>query len=501
QPRDGFFLHRRLLNSVNSPDGTSVAYGYNTNAQLDSVTYSDNSVVQYLYGDTHYPDAMTGLVDETNTQYATWQYDDSTGFATFNGLAGATASTYVATDTLQFNVGNTVRTDSLGTQRTYNYQDLSNASRLASISGPVCMQCSGNAMTYDANGYLASVKDWNNNETDYSFDTTGLLDTLVEGKGAPVQRTTQTTWNTVHRVPTARTVSDANNAVVSQTQWQLNARGQVLAKCKIDPQVSYTCANTGTVPAGVRRWTYTYCDAVDTTQCPLVGLPLSATGPRTDLTQTTHYSYYLTSSATNCGTPGGACYQVGDLYQVTDALGHVTTVASYDGAGRVTRITDANDVNTDMTYPRRGWLNTRSIGGATTTIGYTPYGAVHTITDPDGYVTTYGYDNAHRLTDIFDAQNNDLHYTLNAAGEKTGETITTASGTPTKSLTKNYNALGQLTTIVDGLNTTIFHADYSDSYDTNGNLTHSADAVGIQREQSYDALNRLKATIDNYNGT
>jgi len=486
------------LATVTQPDGGVIQYGYDSDRRLATVTYPDNSVKTYKYGDASSMSVlMTGVVDESNNLYASFTYDGE-GRANGDSLAGgvdAVAIIYNADGSAQI-------TDALGSVRTYQYQVLQGRNRISMVQGPPCYGCGINAAsTYDANGYLASVKDWDNNEADYAFDSTGLLDTLVEGKGTPVQRTTQTTWDAVHRVPTARTISDANNAVVSQTQWQLNTRGQVLARCKIDPQVSYTCANTGTVPAGVRRWTYTYCDAVDTTQCPLVGLPLSATGPRTDLTQTTHYSYYLTSSATNCGTPGGACYQVGDLYQVTDALGHVTTVASYDGAGRVTRITDANGVNTDMTYTLRGWLNTRSIGGATTTIGYTPYGAVHTITDPDGYVTTYGYDNAHRLTDIFDAQNNDLHYTLNAAGEKTGETITTASGTPTKSLTKNYNALGQLTTIVDGLNTTIFHADYSDSYDTNGNLTHSADAVGIQREQSYDALNRLKATIDNYNGT
>ncbi|CAJ4418141.1 Uncharacterised protein [Burkholderia pseudomallei] len=65
------------------------------------------------------------------------------------------------------------------------------------------------------------------------------------------------------------------------------------------------------MPAGVRRWTYTYCTAADTTECPIVGLMLTATGPRTDLTQTASYSYYLTNSATNCGTPGAVCYQAG----------------------------------------------------------------------------------------------------------------------------------------------------------------------------------------------
>lgn len=41
----------------------------------------------------------------------------------------------------------------------------------------------------------------------------------------------------------------------------------------------------------------------------------------------------------------------------------------------------------------------------------------------------------------------------------------------------------------------------TDAYDPNGNLVHSSDVLGIQRQPSCDALNRLVQTIDNYNGT
>ena len=251
----------------------------------------------------------------------------------------------------------------------------------------------------------------------------------------------------------------------------------------VSAAASYTCSATGTPPSGVRRWTYTYCDSVGT-GCPLVGLRLSVTGPRTDLTQTSTYSY-----ASN-----------GDLQSVTDALGHTNTYLSYDGSGRVTSLQDANGVTTTLTYTPRGWLATRTVGGAQTTFGYTAYGAIQSVTDPDGVTTTYGYDSAHRLTDITDAQGNDLHYTLDAAGDKTAEQITTTSGTVVQSQSRTYNALGQLTAITDGLNQTVLNASSSGSYDANGNLVQSSDALSIQRQQAFDPLDRLVTTITNYNG-
>ncbi|WP_266169719.1 RHS repeat-associated core domain-containing protein [Dyella subtropica] len=286
-------------------------------------------------------------------------------------------------------------------------------------------------------------------------------------------------------------------------QWVYSSMGQTLARCEIDPALasSYTCAPTGVVPAGVRRWTYTYCTAVDSTQCPIIGLLLSVTGPRTDLTQTATYSYYLSSSAVSCGTPGAACYQAGDLHTVTDALGHVTTIASYDGAGRITRLTDTNCVNTDLTYTPRGWLASRSVGGAIMRFTYTPYGAVASITDPDNVTVSTTYDAAHRLTRVTDALGNYIQYTLDAAGNKTAEQVYDSSGTLRKSLSRTYNTLGQLTGLTDGLSHTVFNASFTDSYDANGNLVHTADALGIQRKQGYDGLNRLVSTLDNYSGT
>lgn len=184
---------------------------------------------------------------------------------------------------------------------------------------------------------------------------------------------------------------------------------------------------------------------------------------------------------------------------------------SYDKAGRLTRQKAPNGVLTDYTYTPRGWLATTTVraqasgtpsaSDATTTVGYNPDGTVHQVTDPDGVVTTYTYDAAHRLTDVTDGQGRRYHYTLDRAGNRLREDVLTAAGTVVKSTSQTFNALGQLTAITDGLNRTVFSANFTDSFDANGNLIHSVDGLGIQRKQVFDGLDRLVSTLRNYQGS
>ncbi len=497
------------LQTVTLPDGGVLIYGYDTSGALTSVQYPDGKTRQYVYnestltGGANLPGNLTGVIDEAAARYANTTYN-SQGQATSASLAGgadAMTVTYGATD------GSTPSklTTALGVTTSLGFQNIRGALKVNGNTQACGADCNQpwSAQTYDGSGYPLSVTDFNGNVTQTTYDANGLLKQQIDASGTPNQRTTTTTWNTALRVPLTRIVSGINNNVASSEQWVYNNSGQALAYCSVDTtQVSsYACAVTGTPPAGVRRWTYTYCNAVDTVQCPIVGLLLSATGPRTDLAQTTSRRYYLSSSAISCGTPGSACHQAGDLYQVIDALGHTTTYASYDGAGRVTRIIDANGINTDLGYTPRGWLASRAINGTLTTFTYTPYGAIKSVTDPDGVAITFTYDAAHRLTDITDALGNRMHYALDASGHRTAENVYPVGSTfASRSLTRQFNTLGQLTTVIDGLNHAVFNASYSDSYDGNGNLVHSVDGLNVQRKQSYDQLDRVIGSIDNYNG-
>jgi len=499
------------VQSVTDSAGNVWSYTYNASYHtLTQVTNPDGSAIVYHYENTNIPTLVTGEgyvpAGGTEARYSWFTYDSNSrvtqgydgGNANQVALSYGSNGAVTVTYTLSANQTQT---------RNYTFNVVQGMSKLASVSGDCDSRCGPQSLGFDSNGNSISETDFNGSVTQHSYssDGSGLEVQRIEAVGTAAQRTIQTDWNETLRLPVERRTLDATNTLVSREDWVYNTAGSVLARCAIDPANSaataYACSNNGTVPAGVRRWTYTYCTAVDGTQCPIIGLLLSSTGPRTDLTQTTSYSYYLDSATSGCTTPGGACHQPADLYTVTDPSGHVTTIASYDADGRITRETDANGINTDLTYTPRGWLASRTVGGMQTTFGYTPYGAVSSITDPDGITTRYDYDAAHRLTKITDAQGNDVQYTLDAAGNKTAEQVFDSSGTVHQSLSRTFNPLGELTTVVDGLNHTVFNASAAGSYDANGNLVQSADGLGIQQQRSYDALNRLMQTIDNYNGT
>lgn len=503
-----FLYAGELISDATFPDGTSAHYTYTNRFELQSVTYSDGTSQAYDYDDGIVAGLMVSATDELNKPYLTITYNEqgrSTGDVLANG-ANPTSISYPDSD-------RAVVVDSLGASRTYHFTRVNGIRLLSSIEGPRCGDCLGSSISYDANGYPNSITDFNGVVRRSTYGSDGLLTEQVEAFGQSEERSIQLAWDTALRVPLVRSVRDHTGTIVEKHGWAYDTIGNVVASCQIDPLAApvYVCSTTGVTPTGVRRSTYNYCTAVDQVNCPRVGLLLGINGPRTDVTDTVLYAYYLTTDESGCAVLGGACHHLGDLKSTTDGAGLVTTFMSYDKAGRPTRVRNPNGILTDYTYTPRGWLATKIVRAdtsgtpsptdATTTIVYDPTGTVHSVQDPDGATTTYTYDAAHRLTDITDANGARIHYTLDAAGNRTSEQVLTPTGTVTRSLGRTFNPLGQLTALTDGLNRTVFAAGFADSYDGNGNLVHSQDGLSVQQKQSYDGLNRLVSTIRDYQGT
>lgn len=505
------------------PDGATIEYSYNPAGRLVGVTYPGKGYREYLYENSAFPRLLTGIVDESGVRKASWGYD-SVGRAVLS-VKGDPASHVdrVEVTYLSSTQSRVRRYTSASTyvDSTLQFAVSFGTIRLLSADLP-CQSCGSSVSTrsYDTNGFLDEEVDRLGTVTDHDHDLRGRKTRLIEAKSRsgnsdlPERRTIETDWHTEFRIPIARRTYDASNSLVTREIWAINSRGQTTATCQIDVGVpaamNYTCGAAANAPAGVRQTRTTFCEAADVaaagSTCPILGLVKSVDGPRTDVNDITTYSYYPADAASCASQPASCSHRKGDLWKVTNANAQVTEFLSYDGAGRVLRQMDPNGVVTDLEYHPRGWLSRRIVRGsddnselddAITQIDYFPTGLVERVTQPDGAYTDYGYDPAHRLTDITDALGNRIHYTLDAAGNRIKEETFDPSQALTREVARAYTTLGQLQTVIDGNQQTV--GTYT--YDANGDLDTSTDGLGRVYDQTLDPLGRLIVSISNANGS
>jgi RHS repeat-associated protein len=276
--------------------------------------------------------------------------------------------------------------------------------------------------------------------------------------------------------------------------------------CQIDPSnttaMTYACGSATNAPVGVRQSTMVYCEQAGVTAgtCPIVGLMLSSDGPRTDVSDVMSYSYRSADDATCAATPTTCAYRKGDLWKVTNALNHVIEYAVYDGAGRIKQMLDANGVITDLEYHPRGWLTASKVRGtdnaletddAITRIDYDNIGQVTKVTQPDGDFINFTYDAAHRLTGMSDALLNSVTYTLDNAGNRTGETVKDPASVIKRSASQVFDTLGRLQTRKNAANVAVA----SLTYDAGSNLNIVTDSLSRATDQDVDPLDRLIQSI------
>ena len=392
----------------------SISYAYDANNNLISVTYPDQKTRQYLYEDSAHPNALTGILDENGTRFATWLYDAQGRALSSEHAGGAEKVSFT------YGANSTGVTNALGATRTYNFSTILGV--LKSIgqdqpAGAGCGPASSN-ITYDANGNLSSRTDFNGNVTTYQYDLTRNLETRrIEAAGTPQERTITTEWHPTYRLPTRMAEP------VRITIHSYDAKGNLLSKSEQATKDTTGAQGFTATAVGITRASrYTYND---------VSQVLTATDPNGNMTS---YSYD----------------SQGNLVSVRNAAGHVTSLSNYDANGRARRIVDPNGVTTELTYSPRGWLTSRKVGGELTTYGYDGVGQLTKVTHPDGSFLAYTYDAAHRLTEVADSAGDSIHYTLDAMGNRITEQARDANGMLARQITRAYDALNRLQQITGG---------------------------------------------------
>ena len=435
--------------TISDPAGNSFGYAYDGNGNPTSVTYPDTAVRQYLYENATYVNALTGIIDEKNIRYATYIYDGQ-GRGIDTEHAGS-ADKY--TFGYSWNNASTTVTDPVGTSRSYNLQVVQGVIKGTGVSQPGGSGCgaSSSSITYDANGNVASRRDFSGNSTTYTFDATRNLETQrVEGSGSSSARTISTQWHPdwwleARRAEPKKVTTwvyngqpdpTAGNAVAScASAAPLLPNGKPIAVlCKKVEQATTDATGSlgfgATATGSPRTWTWTYNAR---------GQVLTAKGPRTDVNDAVTYTYYADTTSN---------HTLGDLATLTNAAGATSQFTGYDRNGRLLQMNDANGLVTTFTYTPRGWLSTRQMSSELTRYDYDAVGQLKKATLPDGTWIGYDYDDAHRLTAVYDSLNNRITYTLDAAGNRTQETVTDPNGVLVRTQTRVFDALSRLQNVV-----------------------------------------------------
>jgi YD repeat-containing protein len=388
-----------LRSTVSTPEFTSgLTYSYvnfssaATNL-LSTVTYntSPNTHQTYLYENTSYPYALTGITDENGNRYATWGYD-SNGRGILSELSGAVNYTSVSYDDT---TGNRIVKGPLGIVETYKFTPMQGVPKVTEIdraaNSPVA--AATETIRYDANGYRNSLTDWNGNNTSWTNNSHGLPTQITFASATTNKQVSNLTYDlSWPHLPHTISTTGLN------ANFTYDSSGNKLTEKLTDTtSQSLPYSTNGTT----RTWTYTY---------NRTGQVLTAKLPRTDVTAKTTYAYAG-------GTTGGT------LLSITDALSHVTNVKTATGGGRPKKITDQNGIQTTLSWTLRNWLSSSvlntSAGNLTTSLTYDSAGNLTKTTLPDGSYIATGYDNAHRPTSITNALGESQGITYDSAGDVT----------------------------------------------------------------------------------
>lgn len=430
------------LTTVTLPDGRLISYAYDAAGRLSTITYPDGKNRTFLYENVAFPQALTGILDETGARWGTFAYD-AQGRAVTTELAGAADRYQVSYPSS----GSAAVIDPLGTSRNYSYGTIKG--KLAVTGGSLPSgtgESDAASRVQDANGLITSETDFKGVTTSTTWDIARRLPTSVtRAVGTPEAQTATTQWHSTFALPVL--VTETGRTVA----YAYDSSGNVLSQAITD---------TASSPNTTRTWQWTYNNQ---------GLAATQTAPNGAVTT---YTYDT----------------LGNLTKAVKAIGHETLYA-YDTANRIVSHTAPNGLVTTYTYDARDRLLTRTVGSQqTTTLTYKPIGLVDTLTLPTGLALTFVYDAAHRLTGWSNNRGESGTYTLDAMGNRIGEQIRNSTGAVAWAAARSINNLNRVSARTEGSNQTIGFG-----YDANGELITETNGLNQSAQYGLDGLRRVSA--------
>jgi RHS repeat-associated protein len=467
------------LTGVTDPGGRSATFSYDGAGKLATISDPMNNIFSFNYSGG----LLTGI---STPDGGTWNYTYTAGGKLSTKTDPGNYSTTYAYD---INNRVTSGTDPQSQTRSIDYVSGGVATRSAGKVPDPYRRCD-NVGTIDPNNPIKGG----------SCEQTVVPVTEKNGAG----------WKYEYEY-TSNTLKSKTDPYNNKTTYIHDAIGQMLAKT--EPGIGTTWytydskGNTLTIKNPLNQITsYTY---------NTLGQILTTSGPQGN----SSYSYDTKGNMLTSTDPAGAIttyeYDIrGNVTKITNARNQITTM-TYTGAGLLETSTDPTGVITAYTYDARGNMLTTTVPDGTTTYEYDTMNRLTKITDPLGTITSYGYDTSGNRTSQTDANGNVTTYKHNFQGHVTEtkdalnklttfsygnsscptcnggvDKLTALTDARQQTTSYDYDLTSRLAKETDPLNKNTTYA-----YDAAGNMTSKTDANGTIITYTYDALKRLTGKI------
>ena len=470
-----------LLTSITGPvtaavdDGIWVEYGYDGNQNLTTVTYADGSGITYVYNDANDVHNLTQKKDSLNHILREWSYNTNDQATVCRSPDGK------GVELVTYQPNQVQVKDVYDITRTYALVTVDGLKRLGSMTGTTnAPYAESNAVewVYDEWGRLSEVEYGGGRIDRYqNYDERGNPGTVILAYGSPEQRTIYYTFHPDMNVPLTRTEASVLGGGNKVTIWDYdddydataNESPTLLLSRIVEQGHTKDINNTTQAYAYVTTFTYN-----------AKGQVLSVDGPRAGSGDMTTFTY-------NSST--------GNLESVTQPHIGSTYFAVYDNAGRPGTITDVNSQAKGFSYDGRGRItsitNFADDPDSSTQFAYVG-GLLVSVTDPDGVIQGFQYDNYARLWKILDQGANYIRhdYEVYPRGNVV-ERGKYTSGDERKSRTRwSYEHPSYPGRLYREIQSDDTYREYG--YDDAGNVSSMEDPNGNLTTYGYDFMDRIE---------
>jgi len=463
------YSNNRNIARVTVPGNRVFTYNYNHFGNIESVSYPDGTTKTYLYDDANLPFALTGVIDERNIRYATFDYGaDAKAISSVHGTnANLESVIYNSDGTATLTNGRYISSD-------YTFSRYNGVQRFSLITGPGCTSCGTSDTSYTYNnvtGFLQS-KIKRGITTEYgNYDNKGNPGYIIEAAGMPEARRSDYTYDSrfYRKISTKsqESVYTGNSIVTSYDYDDFGNTTRILIQ--------------GYRPDGAplsRETTMQYSGPLN--QLSIID------GPRTDVNDVTTFEYYPDDSFEGHNrsrlrriTSAGMVLRDNIQYSITGKIisesrpnGLTLNYAYHPGNDRLQSITESNGNESHTTY----WAYLPSGEVETVTLGYGTSSAIK---------LAFDYDDARRLTRVMDGLGNYVIYQLDSEGNRESEDTFDQNGVLRRALSRTFDQYNRLD----------LASQVNESFDYNftpdGRLASSTDGRGSIADYQYDALKRL----------